>query len=395
VTERLGIYIDGPFGADERAVTCRVFTNFECFPFLSFASAVGRHADALLFLGRHAPPERGLDFELPAEARLIPLPYYPSQRDLGAFLRSVPRTLVSMWRALSLVDTVWIFGPYPLSVALAVMAIVRRRRAVLGVRQDTMPYFRSRLPGRWAAPLLVPLWLTELAYRLLALRLPTTVVGHWLERRYGGPRQGLLAMTVSLMRARDIAPRPPERDWSGPIELLTVGRVEPEKNPELLVDAMAELERSSPGTYRLTWAGEGRLLQPARARAARLGIADLVRFVGYVPMGDALWDLYARAHLFVHVSLTEGMPQVLIEAAASGLPIVATDVGGVASGLGRDRALLVPPRDLPALVGAIRRLHADPDLRRRCAENALRMARRTTLETESARVARFVLAARR
>jgi glycosyltransferase involved in cell wall biosynthesis len=393
MSERLAVYVDGLFGRGGQAGAPRVTTNFEGYPFLLFACEVGRHADALVFLGRHAPPERGLDFELPARAELVPLPYYPSQRDLVAVIRSVPGTLARMWRALAHVDTLWIFGPYPFSVALAVMAMLRRRRAVLGVRQDTMAYFRSRLPGRWATPLLAPLWFTDQAYRLLSRRLPTTVVGPWLEERYGGPRKGLLAMTVSLIRRHDVALAPAERDWSGPVELLAVGRVEPEKNPALLVDAMAELERSAPGRYVLTWAGDGRLVAAMRERAARLGLSERVRFVGYVPVGEALARLYARTHMFVHVSLTEGMPQVLVEAAAFGLPIVATDVGGVAAGIGREAALLVPPRDRPALVRAIRRMDADEELRRGCAASAVRFARATTIEAESARVACFVLGA--
>jgi glycosyltransferase involved in cell wall biosynthesis len=198
-------------------------------------------------------------------------------------------------------------------------------------------------------------------------------------------------MTVSLMRARDLADAPADRDWSGTVELLTVGRVEPEKNPTLLLETMAELDHSAPGRYRLTWAGDGGLIEAMREHAAALGLSDQVRFVGYVPMGDGLRGLYAGAHMFVHVSLTEGMPQVLIEAAAAGLPIVATDVGGVAAGIGREAALLVPPRDRAALVQAISRLDADAELRRRCAAAALRFARATTLETEAARVARFVL----
>jgi hypothetical protein len=393
VSERLAVYVDDLFGRGENAGEPRVLTSFEGYPFLLFVCEVGRHADALVFLGRHAPLERGLDLELPAKAELVPLPYYPSLRNLAAVIRSVPGTLARMWRALAHVETLWIFGPYPFSVALALMAILRRRRAVLGVRQDTMAYFRSRLPGRWATPVLAPLWLTDQAYRLLSRRLPTTVVGPWLEERYGGPRDGLLAMTVSLMRARDVALAPAERDWSEPIELLAVGRVEPEKNPALLVDAMAELERLAQGRYVLTWAGDGRLVAAMRERAARLGLSERIRFIGYVPLGDALWRLYARAHMFVHVSLTEGMPQVLIEAAAFGLPIVATDVGGVAAGIGREAALLVPPRDRQALVRAIRRMDADAELRRRCAAIALRFARATTLEAESARVACFVLSA--
>src|SRR5947209_18469954 len=135
MSQRLGIYVDGLFAPGEHAGATRVRTNFEGYPFLTFACEVGRRADALVFLGRHAPPDRGVDLELPVDAELVALPYYPRQLALGAVVRSLPGTLTRMWRALPSVDTLWIFGPYPFSVALALMAVVRRRRAVLGVRQ--------------------------------------------------------------------------------------------------------------------------------------------------------------------------------------------------------------------------------------------------------------------
>lgn len=392
MSQRLGLYVDGLFRTTAAAGDGRVLTNFESFPFLGFACEVGRHAEHLVLFGRAAPADRDVDFELPAHATLVALPYYPSQRHLGHLARATPRTLTRMWRGVADVDVVWIFGPHPLAVAFAVMARLRGRRVVLGVRQDTMRYFRSRLPGRWATPLLAPLWLTDRVYRVLARRMPTTVVGRWLEEHYDGPRRDLLAMTVSLMRSGDVVAAPSRRDWSGEIELLTVGRIEPEKNPRLLLEAIADLERADPGRYRLRWVGTGRLLTVMRERARELGIDGRVSFEGYVPFGPRLRELYVSAHLFVHVSLTEGLPQVLLEAAASGLPIVATDVGGVAGGLaGGEAGLLVPPNDRAALVHAIRRMTKEEHLRRRYAERALGQARASTLDVEAERVAAFVL----
>lgn len=393
MNERLGLYMDGLFRTAGDPRGQRVLTNFEGFPFLSFACEVSRRAGSLTVFGRAAPPDRVVDFELPADVELVALPYYPSLAHLGRLALAAPATLARMWRGLERVDTVWIFGPHPLALAFALMAAGRGRRVVLGVRQDTMRYFRSRLPARWAAPLLVPVWLMDRAFRLLARRMPTTVVGRWLEQGYGGPRPELLTMTVSLMRAGDVVAKPPSRDWSGRIEMLTVGRVEAEKNPGLLLDALAELEREDPGRYHLTWAGTGRLLEVMRRRAAARGLAERVSFVGYLPFGPQLRELYLQAHLFVHVSLTEGMPQVLGEAGSCGLPIVATDVGGVAAGLaGGEAGLLVPPADQAALVHAIRRMTREPELRLRCAGRALDLARASTLEAEADEVARFVLA---
>jgi glycosyltransferase involved in cell wall biosynthesis len=381
--------VDGLFRVEEQHASRRVLTNFESYPFLRFASEVGRSADQLLLFGRAAGPDREPDFDVLGADDLITLPYYENLARVGAVLRAVPTTVAAMWRGLDRVDVVWVFGPHPFAAALAAMAIVRRRRVVLGVRQDSMRYYRSRLPKRSAAPLLAPVWVLDLIYRALARRLPTTVVGPGLEARYGGPRRGLLAMTVSLVSAADVAPAPPKRDWDGTIDLLAVGRVEPEKNPALLLEAVASLGQR----YRLTWIGTGRLVEPLRRRAVALGIADRVAFPGYMPFGPALLERYRQAHMLVHVSLTEGVPQVLAEAAAVGLPVVATDVGGVAAALD-GAGLIVPPRDRSALVAAIRRVVTEPDLRRRSTLLGLERARVRSLESEAQRVAGFVLEGR-
>src|SRR5581483_8273998 len=131
----------------------------------------------------------------------------------------------------------------------------------------------------------------------------------------------------------------------------------------------------------------------ARALAARLGVADRLDFRGFVPFGPALAGLYRAAHAFVHVSFTEGVPATIVEAFAAGLPVVATDVGGVRTATGGgEGALLVPPDDLPALVAAIGRVADEPELRERLARRGLDLARAATVEAQAARVARYLAA---
>lgn len=383
---RLGVYVDTTYRADV-STPDRVYTNSEQMPFLRFVCEVGSHFDGLVLFGRSDPGGTGTDYPLPTPARFVPLPYYSNLARGLEVIRAIPGTLSAMWRGLDDVEVVVVFGPYPFSPALVTFALLRRRRVVLGVRQDTMRYFRSRLPHPMAAPVLAPLWVIDRLYRLLSRRIPTIVVGGLLERQYGGPRAGLEALRISLVRAADVVPKPPQRDWSGPIHLLTVGRIEPEKNPLLLVDAFVELERRHPGRYRLRWVGEGRMAEAVARRAAERGVDQAIEMCGFIPFGPDLLNLYRDAHLFVHVATTEAFGQVLTEAMASGLPIVATDVGGVSSALDNGEAgILVPPADTGALVEAIERTVDDDELRSMHVDHGLRLAQLHNLEAEAERV---------
>ena len=93
------------------------------------------------------------------------------------------------------------------------------------------------------------------------------------------------------------------------------------------------------------------------------------------------------------MSWTEGLPQVLFEAFAAGLPVVATDVGGVAEAAG-DAALLVAPGDPAQPAAALRALGADAGLRAPLAARGLERVRGHTIEAEAARVAAFIAAGR-
>jgi glycosyltransferase involved in cell wall biosynthesis len=325
---------------------------------------------------------------------LVALPWYPSLADTGRVAQASVQTIARLWRGLERVDVVWVFGPHPYALVLALLALLRRRRVVLGVRQDTMAYFRSRLRRRVSAPLLAPLWVLAHLWRGLARILPTTVVGPELERGYGGPRSGLLAMVVSLVRVADVRSAVATRSDGRVVSLLTVGRIEPEKHPLLLVEALAELIGGDDREWRLTWAGTGRLSEAVRRRADELGISQALELPGFVAPGEALLARYHAADLLVHVAVTEGLPQVLLEALATGTPVVATAVGSVAATLEHGAAgWLVPPRDRDALVRTIREAADDAQERLKRARRGLAIAREHALEPEAARVARWLAGA--
>ena len=222
------------------------------------------------------------------------------------------------------------------------------------------------------------------------------VVSPGLARLYSHARD-LLQLSVSLIDDRDIADEDvvEARSYEGELQGLSVGRLDSDKNPLLLPEIMALLRRDD-AAWRLVAVGKGALAPAVADRARGLGVDDAVELRGYVRHGAELGGLYRSSHAFLHVSTTEGLPQVLFEAHGAGLPIVATDVGGVAAALGHgDRGLLVPRGDAAAAADACTRLRHDPQLRERLIRNGLEFARAESIEAQLERLVPFLEAHRR
>ena len=145
------------------------------------------------------------------------------------------------------------------------------------------------------------------------------------------------------------------------VELLFVGRLSSQKGVNILLAALAQL----PARWHLRIVGDGPERASLVALAASLGIAERVTFHGWAQR-EELPALYRAADIFVFPSLDEGMPNVVLEALASGLPIVATRIAGneqlVAHG---DNGALVPAGDAGAFADALAPLLADSSARRR------------------------------
>ncbi len=142
--------------------------------------------------------------------------------------------------------------------------------------------------------------------------------------------------------------------------VLFVGRLVYYKGLAVLLEAMAV------GGAGLVIAGEGPLEGPLRARAAALGLASRVAFLTGLP-DEAIRQLYRACDVFVLPSTerTEAFGLVQIEAMASGLPVVSTDLPTGVPWVNEHgvTGLVVPPSDAPALAGGLRRLLDDPALR--------------------------------
>ena len=161
--------------------------------------------------------------------------------------------------------------------------------------------------------------------------------------------------------------------------LFTAGRFVRKKGFEYLVDAAAELSQRFP-TLRLIMGGGGDLGGELRARAAALGVGDRVSFPGVLGHAEVA-EWLAAADVAVVPSVrddsgnVDGLPNVVMEALASGTPLVATRAGGIGAVTEDGRsALLVAERDGAALASAIGRLLVEPGLRASIGAEARRAA---------------------
>ena len=146
------------------------------------------------------------------------------------------------------------------------------------------------------------------------------------------------------------------------------GRLTEIKRPGDLVRVLALL----PGAV-LVLAGDGELRGDVEALTRTLGIADRVRFLGYI---DDLGSWYAAFDAFLLTSANEGTPVVAIEALAAGVPVVATAAGGTGTVVDDgETGLLAPIGDVAALAAHLERLRADDALRRRLGEEGARRMR--------------------
>jgi glycosyltransferase involved in cell wall biosynthesis len=155
-----------------------------------------------------------------------------------------------------------------------------------------------------------------------------------------------------------IVPRPDATD------IVCLGELRAVKGFDVLIEALSTLKAAG-RRVTATIAGEGPDQAELKALAEEFGVADQVRFVGYRPAREA----FALGRMMVIPSRAESLPYVILEAAAGGVPIVSTRVGGIPEIFGPESDHLIAPDDVGALAGAIARALDEPAELRRIAQS--------------------------
>jgi glycosyltransferase involved in cell wall biosynthesis len=330
-----------------------------------------------------------------ANVRLLPLPYFPGPRQ---FYPKLPSIYARLRDWIDRLDIVHLRVPTPAGIVAFRLAEARHKPIfllVVGDYEALLPH----LPYRGVKKTLFGAYVAfeEWALRRMTRGALTFANGAALREKHEGHGATVFETKTTTIRLQDVASRVDTCETK-PVKLLTVSRIDPRKGLRVLPEMVATLVAEGHDiTLDLVGPTIGLIGEEERdrivAEAVRHGVAERVRLRGAVPLDD-LMPLYARYDVFVLPTQPgEGIPRVLLEAMAAGLPVVTTNVSGI-GGLVRhgENGLLAADGSARAAAEALRTLLADADRRRRLIAGGYETARRHTLERQAAEMMRVVAA---
>ena len=330
-------------------------------------------------VGPARPEEKGYSIAR-GNVKVLPLPFYEKGGGWSQKLRFLLFSPLIAWKLLRVMRASDLVHPrIPSYVGLLGLVLVKMfgKPAFVWIGGDwdgKMVETNNSIARRFAAPFLRRLLST------LCRGVPCFVSGKHLYEKYSKGSDLLFRSTGTTVLEEELDARPSRarKFPGGKARILFVGRLDPVKGLEYLLDAVSRI-REKGITVELSIAGEGRRDRLERVIRS-MGLGDVVKLLGYVPLGGGLEKLYKTHDVLVLPSLSEGTPKVLLEAMARSLPVIASGVGGIPSMVeDGEEGLLVPSRDPGAISEGILKLMNDEGLRRKIIRKALKKARSRTL----------------
>lgn len=233
--------------------------------------------------------------------------------------------------------------------------------------------------------------LQDLLMRRMVRKSPTFTNGEDLFNKFRGLNKDVYLMRSSTINQADILPAFRDTCQKAPYRILTVAVVTPRKGTSLIPETIAQLRDSG---IQVTWKYIGNIegnsgemeLKKTKKLAEDLNVHHYLTFE--CPRGfDKLLPIYRESDIFVLPTYLEGVPRVILEAQASGLPVITTSVGGIPKAVrtGYD-AILIPPGNPSKIAEEIRKIIRDHKYRQKLIENGLNTAHGFTLESETQRM---------
>ena len=324
---------------------------------------------------------------------LAALPYFPGPRQ---FYPMLPRVYGRLRRWVEACDVIHLRVPSPAAYFAFRIARQLGKPIFLLVVGD----YRALLPHLPYKGVKKHLFSWYVAFEEWALRTMTTQAltfanGAALREKHEAQGATVFETKTTTLTMSDVASRHDTCE-SPRVRLLTVSRIDPRKGLRVLPEAVATLVNAGADvTLDIVGPTIGQIGDEEKAAieadAARLGVADRVTLTGAIAL-DRLITAYRDYDLFVLPTRPgEGVPRVLMEAMANGLPVITTRVSGIGSLVTHGQnGLVIDESSADAVARAVRLLIDQPGVRREIIQGGYKTARGHTLERQAAQMMRIV-----
>jgi glycosyltransferase involved in cell wall biosynthesis len=325
--------------------------------------------------------------------RLRALPYFPGPRQ---FYPMLPRVYGRLRSWVAECDVIHLRVPSPAAYFAFRIARQLEKPIFLLVVGDYLALL-PHLPYRGVKKRLFAWYVAfeEWALRRMTTQALTFANGSALREKHEAQGATVFETKTTTLNISDVASRQ-DTCQSAQVRLLTVSRIDPRKGLRVLPEAVAALVGAGCDvTLDIVGPTIGQIGDEEKAAieadAARLGVADRVRLTGAIAL-DQLITAYRDYDLFVLPTRPgEGVPRVLMEAMANGLPVITTRVSGIGSLVTHGQnGIVIDESSADAVARAVRLLIDQPSVRREVIQGGYKTARGHTLERQAAQMMRIV-----
>ncbi|RLJ03745.1 MAG: hypothetical protein DRP08_03090 [Candidatus Aenigmatarchaeota archaeon] len=369
---------------------------FTLSPFNTFFSAFLHYFDyvsmALPFLGDKIQIKNGI--AMPEDIEIVELPGFKGVID---FIRKsiwiLPKLIPVLHKEIKKSDAVMVMHDDFLGLITLLQARKQKKPHLLFLGGNQVEVVRNKYTGlkRWGAIYLAHLF-EKIDQYWMDHGLTVLVTGREMIERLSSPERYIYPYFTSLISDEDIIYRKPRDISSNSTNILYAGFLTENKGVHILLEAFARFrEKYHTPDIKLHLAGDGYFRPKLEEICQQLKITENVIFYGFIGDKEKLKQLFREADMFVLPSKSEGIPKVLLEAMAYGVPILTTNVGGIPDIIEDGvNGLLIPPGSPGGLVKGMAKILFDAKLRQKLIDGGYHFIKEHTKEKQAKEIIEYL-----
>jgi len=338
-------------------------------------------------LGRLSKQAFSPKYQLNKDIKFVNISYYESIRSLIITLPFyILRNAKKIILFIQTIDLLFVSASGPISILLLWLMEIKRKRVFLFIRQDTRELIKAKYHNSFI-PKLIANWIESSIEKIITKNNNMTIFtfGDAIFSRYSKISNHVIPIADSRFEnSQIISPIELSPNKESCMNLLYVGRLAIGKGLEFLIETLYE---SPTKEFKLTIIGDGDINSDLICLVKELNLVEKVVFKGYVPFGEELLKEYSSNDVLILPSFSEGLPQVVLEAMARGVIVVATRVGGLPNLIkDGENGFLFEPGDKKGLLRIIREIQTNELPLLTIRKNGINTAKKFSFEKQATKI---------